>query len=293
MEANEYNLRKAATVLRGMSWAGMVYNIFSKESPPSNVLGRQDQTHATADSCRNLRYQTGLAQGGGLCVDKVINDGHGEEQMLSELLTSVTELHSIGVQMGVQINEQNYSIDRFEEKASRVADQMLDVTLKASQLTLNLRKSDEGFVGTYQFIERVSGRFLSVDDTRIILVPKEDLSTLFFCYQKESAIYGLQNAKTLKFLCSTVWGPLMSQGNSFGRREECHLSLSGETTGLYFLQTHWGSGGWLKRSAQSDGAVMVLNTATANISDRKDMLLFQPVLVGRPTNGQKGICPVI
>ena len=299
MEANEYILQKAATILRGMTWTGMVYNMFSKESPPADVLGRQVPIHDAADgytSIKSLQFQGDLAGKDSLSAKKAMNDGRSEEQMLSELLSSVTDLHDIGVQMGVQIDQQNFISDRFEDKTSRVADQMLDVTLKASQLTLNLRKSDEGFLGTYQFIERNSGRFLSVDDTRIVLVPNEDLSTLFFCYLKETSIYGLQNAKTLKFLCSSVWGPILAQGCSFGRREECHLSLSEDSTGLYFLQTHWGTGGWLKQSIRNDGkneVKEVLDIATANISDRKDMLLLKPVLVGGPINGHKGMCPTI
>ena len=51
------------------------------------------------------------------------------------LLTSVTQLHDIGLSLGQKIEQQNATLERMEEKATRVNDQTLAVTLKASQLT--------------------------------------------------------------------------------------------------------------------------------------------------------------
>jgi hypothetical protein len=287
IEANEYNLQKALTVLRGMTWTGMIYNIFAKESPPSDVLGKQ---HDTLSGKRPALETSVNEKAFTSRVESIPNDGD-DEKIMNNLLSAVTELHDIGVQIGEQIDQQNTAIDRIEEKTLRVTDQTLAVTLKASQLTQRASNSNDGLIGTYQFIDQVSGYFLSVSNADLLLVPKEDLSTHFFCFLKENTIYGMQNAKTLKYLCSTVWGPIKSSGTSFGRREECHLSLSGDVTGIYFLQTNWGTGGWLKGSvpADSTNGAISLNTVTSNISDKVGVLLFKPVCVSGTAGTQKGL----
>jgi hypothetical protein len=287
IEANEYNLQKALTVLRGMTWTGMIYNIFAKDTPPSDMLGKQHDVlpgkGPALETSVNEKSYTSRAE-------SIPNDGDNEK-MMNTLLSALTDLHDIGVQIGEQIDHQNTAIDRIEEKTLRVTDQTLAVTLKASQLTQRASNSNDGLIGTYQFIDQDSGYFLSVSNADLLLVPKEDLSTQFFCFLKENTIHGLQNAKTLKFLCSTVWGPIKSSGTSFGRREECHLSLSGDITGIYFLQTNWGTGGWLKGSApadSTDGAIS-LNTVTSSISDKVGVLLLKAVCISGSASTQKGL----
>lgn len=286
IEANEYNLQKALTVLRGMTWTGMIYNMFAKESSPSDVLGKQhDVLQGKGPALETSANEKSFASR----ADSIPNVGDNEK--MNSLLSTLTELHDIGIQMGEQIDQQNIAIDRIEEKTLRVTDQTLAVTLKASQLTQRASNSNDGLIGTYQFIDQGSGYFLSVSNADLLLVAKEDLSTHFFCFLKENTIYGMQNAKTLKYLCSTVWGPIKSCGLSFGRREECHLSLSGDITGIYFLQTNWGTGGWLKGSVPADSTdgVISLNTVTSSISDKDGALQLRPVCISGSGSAQKGL----
>ena len=278
------------TVLRGMTWTGMIYNMFTKEPTASDIVGRQElitQPRLTQSetSCRGAPDEE-LAKPGMQMSNEL-----SEEDMLSKLLGTVTNLCEISVHLGEQINQQNSRIDRIDDKTVRVTEQTLAMTLKTSQFIQRISNSTDGFVGTYQFLED-DGWYLSVSDTELLLVPKEDISTLFFCYLKEPNIFGIQSAKTHKFLCSTVWGPVMPAGYSFARKEECYLSLSADLTGIYFLQTNWGVGGWLKRSEQIGKVVgkesVVLKTVTASISDKNGILLLRPVLVGEL---KKGIIP--
>ena len=270
------------TLLRGMTWSGVIYNLFSKEETPLDVVGRQERSAAIEHS---MEFKQELSVGVDFLFASNIKSSSEltEEEMLSKLIFSVTELCDIGVQMGSQIEQQNKVMDRIEEKTIRVTDETLAVTLGTAHLTQKLSNSNDGFLGTYQFIDEISGCYLSVDKTDLILVQKEDISTLFFLYEKQSALYGCQNAKTLKYLCSTPWGPIKASGNFYGRREECHLFLNGEQKGIYFLQAHWGAGGWLKRTLTpniDNSKNGVLNAVTLNLSDRNDILLLKPVLVG-------------
>lgn len=268
----------------------MIYNMFAKESSPSDTLGKQYEIPVG----RGLVPKTSLKEEASSTRSESIPHD-SDEKMLNNLLSAVTDLHDVGVQMGVQIDEQNKTVDRIEEKTLRVTDQTLAVTLKASQLTQRTSNSNDGFVGTYQFIDVDSGYFLSVSNADLVLVPKEDLSTQFFCFLKESTIYGMQNAKTLKYLCSTVWGPIKSTGNFFGRREECHLSLSGEITGIYFLQTNWGTGGWLKGSAVAGmtDAGLSLNTVTSSISDKVGVLQLKPICISGTASRQHNLFGIL
>lgn len=283
------------TLLRGMTWSGVIYNLFSKEETPLDVVGRQERSAAIEHSME-FKQEVSIDEEELFSRKKHSSSELTEEEMLSKLIFSVTELCDIGVHMGIQIEQQNKMMDRIEEKAIRVTDETLAVTLGSAHLTQKLTNSNDGFLGTYQFIDEVSGCYLSVDKTDLVLVSKEDISTLFFVYEKQCALYGLQNAKTLKYLCSTPWGPIKASGNFYGKREECHLFLNGDQKGIYFLQAHWGAGGWLKRTLtpnSSNAKNGILNSVTLNLSDRNDILSLEAVLVGRTekswTNGYPSI----
>jgi hypothetical protein len=275
------------TVLRGMTWTGMIYNMFSKEPTASDAIGRQEQSVQSKSAQSEITSKRIPAEELATPRAKSPNEV-SEEDMLSKLLETVTNLSEISVHMGEQIGLQNESIDRIDEKTVRVTEQTLAMTLKTSQFIQRISNSTDGFVGTYQFVEE-DGWLLSVRNTELLLIPKEDISTLFFCYLKEPNIFGIQSAKTLKFLCSTVWGPVMAVGDSFARKEECYLSLSAELTGIYFLQTNWGVGGWLKNNEQLGEVVdkdsVALKSVTANISDKNGILLMKPVRVGELKRG--------
>ena len=270
------------TVLRGMTWAGVVYNLFAKEQTPLDVVGRQERSAAIE---HNLEFREKMTTSDGeehLSSKDKISMEVTEEEMLSKLILSVSELCDIGVHMGNQIQEQNDCIDRIEEKTIRVTDETLAVTLRTAHLTQSIANSSDEMVGMYQFRDEFTGFYLSVENTDLVLVSKEDLSTYFLCYKKLSTLYALQNAKTLKYLSSTPWGPIKCCGINFGRREECHLFNNDEQRGIYFLQANWGTGGWLKKNLtkiRNNDNGGFLNSVTSNLSDKNGILLLKAIIV--------------
>jgi len=204
-----------------------------------------------------------------------------EEQDLGVLLSSVTQLHDISLALNDKVHQQHAAIDRVDEKALRVNDQTLAVTLKATQLAQRTQgTSREEFAGYFQFVDDATNALLSVAaDGTLTLAERADRSTVFKCWVRSGTLYALQNDKSLRYVSSTVWGPVRAVAHSFGRREECHLASldEGRSTGFFFHNTNWGAGGWLKQPAPDS---CVLDSVTNGVSDRHGMARFYPVCLG-------------
>ena len=147
LEANEHIVDKAMKTVRGMTWTGMFYNMISADRQ-SNVshrddptTGRKTNTTSTTPSSSSSSSSSvqrhpneqlmGISSSSSSSSSSLSND----KKELDMLLTSVTQLHDISLSLGQKIEQQNATLERMEEKAIRVNDQTLAVTLKASQLT--------------------------------------------------------------------------------------------------------------------------------------------------------------
>jgi hypothetical protein len=281
VEANEYTLQKAMTVLRGMTWGGMIYNAFAMKNKQHNTCNREIVYAANSSNATHFNERNYLLSSSSSQQLENISEEYHEEAALNLLLSSVTELRDISINMGLQIEQQSGAISRIEEKTDCVSDKTLAVVLKASQITQRMKNSHDAFIGMYQLTDVKSGYYLSVIDKDIVLIEKEDKSTFFECHVSQDNLYGLKNAKTLKYLSSTIWGPIKAVGESFGKREECHLSLDKENTGIFFLTTNWSYGGWLKRPSDINpdkNGLNVLDAVTSNLSDKKDIISFRLIL---------------
>ena len=140
--------------------------------------------------------------------------------------------------------------------------------------------SKEVFVGYYQFVDDETHALLSINtEGSLVLVETPERSTVFKCYVKNGTLYALQNDKSLRYISSTIWGPIRAVSTSFGKREECHLmSLDDDRcTGIFYPNTNWGSGGWLKQPIVDS---CVLDQVTHGIADKQGMALFWPVCLG-------------
>mmetsp|Transcript_35764 Transcript_35764/g.33896 ORF Transcript_35764/g.33896 Transcript_35764/m.33896 type:complete len:341 (-) Transcript_35764:71-1093(-) len=279
IEANEYILQKSMTILRGMTWPGMIYNTIFATDTVKNDSSNKNQIEG------NINVQESDEKSSNLSDHQVTSQQPNvvdENEILKQLLSSVTELEVVGATMGCQIEQQNIILSKIDQKTERVGDQTLAVTLEASILSQRMRTYDgQVFLGTYQFIDE-NECFLSVMNENIMLTANEDRSTLFNCYAKDSTLYALQSAKTLKFLSATLWGlsGIQAVGGSFNRREECHMDLNKQNMGLFFLHSNFGYGGWLKRpGGGTDAGGIIVNTVTANVSDKVGILMLKPVLV--------------
>eukprot|EP01034_Spumella_vulgaris_P023780 gene23780-30048_t len=216
----------------------------------------------------------------------------------------------MGVTLGEQLDSQKVTLDRIEEKTNIVTDHTLAVTLRTSQLLRKTHKPIQSFVGTFQFIDSVSNRFLSVsaaDGTSITFTTVPDLSSYFHVFVKQDHLFGLLNEKTQRYLGCTVWGTVSVSGEYFGGQEECHVDLgpfaptapvvpssknkavnvreeSPVTTGLLFTARHWGAGGWLKLpssiSTNKDRDFLsewVTAETSSSITDRVDIVELRVV----------------
>jgi Fascin domain len=322
LESNEFVLQKAMKSLRGMTWSGMMYNMLSWEKPRSENKPAQSSSQSVL--CESPS-STRMGDTDGAYIRPGASSLRGstptpsrmdDEIALGGLLSSVSELHSISLTMGQKIETQNATLERLEQKGQAVEDQTLAVTLKAAQLTQRSSfqfQANEECCGYFQFVDTETGLYLAVDnDGAVVLTDARDRSTLFKCLKRETALYGIQNEKTLKFLSSTFWGPVRANGFNFNRREECHVDLGGSTTGIFFVNTKWGAGGWLQRPADTSGLAdsgvqigtvnasasgsgsadnglssglghkaVVVDRLTKNISDKTDMLVLRVISLGQ------------
>lgn len=129
------------TILRGMTWPGMIYNtIFATETVKNESPNRnQIEPNVEVKKCESDEKITNLS-------DRVLTSQQpndvDENEMLNQLLSSVTELEAVGTTMGFQIEQQNVIISRIDQKAERVGDQTLAVTLEASILSQRMKSYD-------------------------------------------------------------------------------------------------------------------------------------------------------
>ena len=283
LESNEYMVQKAMKTLRGMTWGGMLYNVFVGDPKP-----RQDgPTTMISSNAVTVDPPTGCAGhapdlSGSTPPQLLGNRPHVDQEKkdLDQLLASVTQLHDISVTMGRKIEQQHATLDRMENKADQVHDHTLAVTLKASQFTQRSSGAREEFVGYYQFVEDESHALLSVNaDGLLVLINTPDRSTLFKCYLKSGTLYALQSDKSLRYVSSTVWGPVRAVSTSFGKREECHITSLSENspTGIFYPCTNWGAGGWLKHPKEGQ---FYLDSVTKNMADKENMVMLWPVCLG-------------
>jgi hypothetical protein len=129
------------TILRGMTWPGMIYNtIFATETVKNDSSDRNQiegnvniQKNESDEKSGNLLDHPLTSQ-----QPKVVD----ENEMLKQLLSSVTELEVVGATMGCQIEQQNIIISRIDQKTERVGDQTLAVTLEASILSQRMKTYD-------------------------------------------------------------------------------------------------------------------------------------------------------
>ncbi len=316
LQANEYTIQRSFKALRGMTWSGYIANkcsdvrstfVTDSSNNPTKVSSVKVGGHSSASSSSGTANPNALFDSNrSSCVQSA------DDQDLNDISSAVDVLHRMGLTLGEQLDSQKVTLERIEDKTSQVTDQTLAVTLRASQLLRKNNRPIQSFVGTFQFVDVDSGRFMCVSETdgsSIAFRPLPDLSSHFHVFVKENNLFGLLNEKTQKYLGCTIWGTVAVLGQYFGTQEECYLDLSAlvpgatgsalpskpiakgaaavgaaaDPTGLLFLARHWGSGGWLKldRSAlsaeQSAAEEWLTGDTTAAITDRLGAVILRPV----------------
>ena len=279
LEANEYTLLKSMRVLRGMTWSGTIYNLFTKDPDVSDLrmsheLGRDSNTSNKMNNNNNNINSINIKHKNELMHSNTNNNSMNEEDnILNNISKTVATLKNMSLTMGEHIENNNQTLERIDQKATRTSDQTHAATLKASQITARTKHTKGNYIGRYQFTEIHSNHYVGVVGEDIMLIDKPDRSTYYDIYMKEANLLAAQNCKTLKYLGSTIWGPIRASGNVFGRQEEVSINLNGSVTGMFFLGKNLGGGGWLKYSDNNP----LLSLVTTGITDKQDILLVRAI----------------
>lgn len=245
LEATEQLANRSMVALRGMTWAGYLYNkcadtsgiIFSQ--PPGGGITAEDRSNTVNNG-------NSSAEPNSSGLHSPLSTGRDKDD-LQEISAAVATLHQMGLDIGNQIDMQNGMIDSLSSKTEHVTEKTLAVTIKASQLRDRARGSRAKYGGMYQFLDTATKHFLAVKDGRLILSPTLTRSTYFNCFVKETNLFAMQNEKYQKFVGCAFLGHIVAESVYFGTQEEIFIDFKAKTTGILFIARHWGAGGWLKR----------------------------------------------
>lgn len=311
LEENEDLIKQSMRVLRGMTWSGSLYNVYSdissvftgtstetstKSNPPTTITNESSNEKDIAKDLpvplyRSQQLPPQPPQSNTSSSNRQNNSvsgtvvGNDEDAILNELAGAIDSLKSMGVIMGEQLQQQNAQIDRIDSASDQVHDKTLAVSLKATKLSKSSQTDPGKYVGTYQFLATTNLFMLAAKDDSLVLTTSADLTTLFKCYIRQNTIIGLQNEVTGKYVGCTMWGTVAVSGEYFGSHEECYIDLDGKESGLMFVARNWGSGGWLKLCEPIPVEVnhpgvehqVVVSATTSSMIDRTDMITFRAI----------------
>ena len=208
----------------------------------------------------------------------------------------VEQLHGMSMSLGEKIQSNAAKMADTEAALGSNEDAMLQVTLRTAQLTQRNTSSVETLIGTYMFVHRTSGRYLSTTDEGDLVmltlcgddVAMTDRAALFFMYRKETHLLGALNAKTHKWLGVTWLGEVKVSGERFGRSEEIYVDLSGRPGGLYLLACNWYSGGWVTTPPHAEQPVTSMLKPSAGIDDKDRRIILEAIEWGDTHKHAKG-----
>jgi len=281
VESTEYLLQQSMRTLRGMTWGGYFYNLVSNEGKLKPAATTLDPPTRNSDISERLSSSTGPGSAGVKQGQASVTDSLGpnpsavtskkekQDQHVAQLSQSITNLHDVSVSIGQSLEEHDEITNSLTDKLNDTNDYALSVTLRTAQMTQRSTASQAVLVGEYKF-KTLHNNYLSVFDDSITLTPQFNWSTVFRVYVKENNLYALQNVKTRRFLGLNFFGNVVVTSTGFGRNQEMFIDLTGKT-GILFLASNWGSGGWLKPDKNG-----LLRTVSTNLLDREDRLLLTP-----------------
>jgi len=285
VESTDYTLQKSMRVLRGMTWSGAIYNMFTSEptaaaaavggtpilnqsANPNHINNSQTQTQSDSESSTGIRKEK-------------------TDEALDEVFKGVENLKALSQELGHKIVSNHEQLDSFETQVEANEDSMLAVTLRAAQLTQRSNRSKEKYIGTYQLVHEPTGKVLYLLDDDLLLAEvgrgsSKDRATLFACYRKETHLLGLQSLKTRKWLGITWLGDIKVGAQYFGKSEELHVDLSGRPGGVFFLACNWYSGGWMTTPSSNPGVKTMLKPTTG-LRDKEGRVVVRAMKTVDPT----------
>lgn len=285
VDSNQHIIQQSQRVLRGMTWSGYFYNMFTSEPP-------KVQTGLVASSVGNSGPQlprtetTNSPQDAKAGVDIIKSSSNksstssklqAQDDALLEVSRSLGELHQIGISMGETLDSHNQSLDRLGSKTKALEESTLEVLLRSSQLISRSNGGHAEYLGEYRLEVTFPKRgFFGVVDDRLVIHSRPDLSTAFRIFAKENHIFGLQSIMSLRYLATGTFVSISAHSFRFNKSAESYLDLSGDQTGIFFLDFNWGGGGWLKFIDDDYGFKL-----SAGVGDKNQIALFRAVCIGK------------
>ena len=290
LEANEYTLAKSMRVLRGMTWSGSIYNMFSSDQP----VAKQKSQSSSSVQVETLSTAPGTLESSKSWSSSGAQSSSSSSSLSSaplvldpvdEVLKGVERLHDMSLILGDRIQRNTAKLTDHEAVLASNEDAMLQVTLRTAQLTQRSVNSVETLIGTFNFISRSSNMYLTVSDADELAMTAldkcedggavTDRAGIFFVYKKQEHLFGLQSAKTCKWLGTTWLGDIKVSGDRFGRNEEVYVDLTGRSSGVFVLACNWYGGGWMK--APPSGGVAAMVRPTSGVDDKNDIVLLEAI----------------
>eukprot|EP01031_Cornospumella_fuschlensis_P037836 gene37836-45964_t len=287
MEDNSVIIAESLRRMRGMTWAGMIYNAVSAISTTSSSSKNPavDATTSVSFSHSQANRANDHAQD---------SEDHNlfevrperpplseEDKMLEELARSVSSLHSVSVTIGEALESNTKQIDRLDLNAEKLHDETLYASLRASRLTASKASSSLiKPIALYQFVTD-DGLLASVGE-RLVITKNATRSCIFGCYVKNQMIIGLRSETTLKYVGCTIWGTIAVSGEYFGSQEECFVDLNGRRSGILLMSRNFGGGGWLKKEGIgfNEAGDTILGLTTSSVMDKDGIILFTAIKCG-------------
>lgn len=274
LDMTEFVARQATRVIRGMTWGGMLYNIFTSDPVLQNKPLSKKEKNLIVSNNANKK------------VDFFDND-------LDDISKALDQMRSIGEAMGTSLEQQKQTIARIDRKSNIVHNSLMLLTIRAGQL---MRGGSKPWVelGVMEMIDLKSCRYFAVDDTTadntgLVLTHRHDTSSQWRVYttgtlpsRQNYDVIALRNVKTLRFIRITLTGNVAVAGEVPEYPEELFFDIEGvKPTGMLLMRRNWGNGGWLKcpytNSDPNRGLDdSILNITSTSIHDHENTLLFLP-----------------
>ena len=283
VESTEYLLQQSMRQLRGMTWSGYFYNLVTSEGKlkPSSTTEKMREQNVSTGRSQNKFEESSENATDGADVNNMNNElfssqsatqarKQKQDSDIEKLSNSLTTLQDVSVSINEALNEHDEIADSLTDKLNDTNDYALAVTLRTAQMTQRTTGSKSVLLGEYKF-RTIHNNYLSVFDESITLTPQFNWSTVFRVYVKENNLYALQNVKTRNFIGLNFWGNVVVKSTGFGKNQEVFIDLTART-GILFLASNWGNGGWLK--PDKDG---LLRAVTKSLVDRDDRLIMTPM----------------
>ncbi len=292
VDSNQHIIQQSQRVLRGMTWSGYFYNLFTSE-PPTVQTGSASSSLGNS-SAQLPRSELKISPPDAQAKEDLVNSSvikspasgklQAQDDALLEVSRSLGELHQIGIAMGETLDSHNQSLDRLGAKTKALEESTLEVLLRSSQLISRSNGGNAEYLGEYRLEITFPRRgFLGVVDDKLVVHSREDLSTTFRVFVKENHIFGLQSVMSLRYLATGTFVSISAHSYRFNKSSESYVDLSGDQTGIFFLDCNWGRGGWLKFIDDEYGFKL-----SGSVSDKSEIALFRAVFVRKNPHEKAG-----